>query len=110
MNNNKVEIRDVRGIAIKKVYSRYAIGLMNKGKGWFKTRNIFILGTAPCAILRVFPKIGHTLTVSDATSQLETIFSNQAFAKNKARGSLGGASRWEVIEYNCINDTWKRKK
>lgn len=42
-------------------------------------------------ILKIFLKVGDRVSISDAYSQLISLYGNDPYRKNKAAGSLGGA-------------------
>ena len=107
-NNNLVSVYNSNGKFLKKVYSRYAIQQVRKGKAYFSSYSTIVLGKAKHHIISAFPKIGDTLSVSQAMNLLESLFANQLFPRAKAKGSLGGAARSKFIEFNPITSEWKR--
>lgn len=54
----------------------------------------------PTMISQVFVAKNHTETISDAYGQLQNLNPLDPYKKQKAAGSLGGASRWKFIELN----------
>jgi hypothetical protein len=51
-------------------------------------------------ITKVFTSKNHTESIADAYSQLQDLNPLDPYKKQKAAGSLGGASHWKFIELN----------
>lgn len=51
-------------------------------------------------ITTVFSSKSHTESISDAYNQLQSLNPLDPYTKQKAAGSLGGASRWKFIKLN----------
>ena len=60
-------------------------------------------------ITKVFTSKNHTESIADAYNQLQNLNPLDPYKKQKAAGSLGGASRWGTIELNN-KEQWVRKK
>lgn len=59
-------------------------------------------------ITKVFIHPGETKTVASAYTQLMNLNPTDKYNKQKAAGSLGGASRWGFIA--LTNGAWERMK
>ena len=59
-------------------------------------------------ITRIFSNIGISFSIASAMTQLTALFPNDPFAKKKAAGALGGASRSGFISLNPNDGVWKR--
>lgn len=105
---NIVDVYNDKGVFLKKVYSRYAEHQVLKGTAYWKNYSTIVIGPIKDAIMRAFPKVGDSLSVADTVETLEKHFRNCAFPKNKAYGSIGGASRHNFIEFDSSTKKWKR--
>ncbi|MEG0836211.1 MAG: hypothetical protein RR413_12295 [Christensenellaceae bacterium] len=58
-------------------------------------------------IEEVFDSEGKTLSVGEAYTKLQQLNPRDPFKEKKAAGSLGGSSRWELIE--LLDNRWIRR-
>lgn len=93
----------------KDVFPRYAIQRVLKGQAIWIKRSSAIQVLKPCPILSVFPSIGVSFSVRDAMNKLIALFPNDPYARYKAAGALGGASKHGCLSLDN-NGVWIRIK
>lgn len=94
---------------IKQLQPRYAIQRILKGQAKWIRNNTAIQQIEPCPILTVFSKVGATFSVAEAMKKLTALFVNDPFPKQRASGSLGGASHAKFISLTA-DGKWIRIK
>lgn len=117
MSTRLIPIFDSNNNYIKSVYPRYATQRVLKGKAtWVKNNTALqlitvspsvVISPSTHAIAKVFSHIGKSLTIGTAMSKLVSLFPNDPFARQKAAGALGGASRSGFIALQP-NGIWQR--
>ena len=114
MSEKRIPIYDSNNKLIKYVYSRYAVQQVIKGNArWNKTNTAIYLATAVNSqtvmhiITQVFSCKNDKLTIAQAMAQLSAFFPGDPYARYKASGSLGGASRSGYIVL-LPNGIWQR--
>ena len=97
MPKNLIQLFDSNGKYVKVLHPRYAIQRVLKGRAKWIRNNTAIQEIEPCPILSVFSEVGVTISVAEAMKELSALFINDPFPKQRASGSLGGASRAKFI-------------
>lgn len=119
MHKKLIPVFDSNNNYIKSVYPRYAMQRVLKGRAlWIKNNTALkmipvtpaaVIPTPTHAIAKVFSKIGSSFSIAMAMARLISLFPNDPFARQKAAGALGGASRSGFIVLQP-NREWKRVK